>query len=133
MRRKYAGVIGAAFFSKSGRIVGAAALAMSLVACDQARKAEPVHMMQPKDEQLNCSDIKDEQQKNLKAVDGLLKRHADIVRGRYVAGFINFGLIGLLQGMMPDMSNTEKVEGRALIDRNERLDYLAQSKGCGET
>ena len=117
------------------RSVGWALLAvvLSLAACASEPPGSPVHMMQPGDEQLSCAEINTQIKANVTASVSLLELHKSIETGQIVGGFLNAGLIGaLLAAKMSDWNNVQQVEARALIDRNERLTYLARSKGCIE-
>ncbi len=110
------------------RLVALLAGLLGLVAC-AARPVTPIAMAQPGDEQLSCGELIRQKQANQQAVDDLLSRDKDVATGNVVKGVVIGGLLGTA---MMDLSNDEQIRARSLMDRNERLDLLAKTKGCRE-
>jgi hypothetical protein len=98
-----------------------------LMACSQPT-GQPVPMAQPGDEQLSCSEINAQMKSNLAASPDDSYR-----RGSIVAGALTGGVIGaVIAANTADQTDVGQVEARSLADRNERLAFLARSKGCSE-
>lgn len=103
--------------------------AFGLAAC-AARTVTPVTMAQAGDEQLSCSELSNQLNINQKTADDLLHKDKDVEAGnvaKITAGAVVPGL-----GLAADLSNEEQVKARSIIDRNERLNFLFQSKGCSK-
>lgn len=88
-------------------------------------------MTQPGDDGLDCAALTAQIAANqAAAADFLLKdrqvEEANTAKG--IGGAIP-GL-GLLLVMSTDLSNTEQIKARALIDRDQQLQFLASRKGC---
>ncbi len=81
-------------------------------------------MSQAGDEQLNCTQLNNQLAANARDVRELLKQDKAVERTNVVAGVLPLP-------MLMDFSNEEQVKARALLDRNEKLNYLAKTKGCG--
>jgi hypothetical protein len=90
-------------------------------------------MAQPGDEDLSCSSLTREIAANRGAATDFLRKDKQVENeniAKNVGGVIP-GL-GLLLIASTDLSNEEQIKARALIDRDERLNYLAKQKGCTE-
>lgn len=93
----------------------------------------PVSMVQSGDEQLSCSELNQQVTANVAAVDQLLREDKAVENGniaKNVGGVIP-GL-GLLLIASTDLSNAEQIKARAIIDRNERLNFLMTKRGCAQ-
>ena len=101
----------------------ALAAVLGLGAC-AAREVTPVAMSQPGDEQLGCAELNRQLAANEQDVRELLKQDKAVERTNIVAGVLPLP-------MLMDFSNEEQVKARALLDRNEKLNYLVKTKGCG--
>lgn len=77
-------------------------------------------MSQAGDEQLSCSQILAERDANLQAAKVFFKKDQDTEVANVFRSLL----------CCPDLSNDDQVRARALIDRNEKLTYLANTKGC---
>jgi hypothetical protein len=91
-------------------------------------------MTQVGDDQLSCPMVIEQIKANQSAAAEFLRRNK-LVEGENTAKVVVGGLlapIGLLLAASADMSNEDQVKARSLIDRNERLVFLAKSKGCTE-
>jgi hypothetical protein len=112
----------------------AAFLALAGAACLSgcaAKTVIPVQMAQPGDESLDCAALADQIAQNELLAADFLKKDKQVERlntARNVGGVIP-GL-GLLLVMSTDLSNDEQIRGRALVDRDERLRFLAKRKRC---
>ena len=98
--------------------------AMCCLGACAAREVTPVAMSQAGDEQLSCAELDKQRAANVQDIDELLKQDKAVERTNVVAGVLPLP-------MLMDFSNEEQVKARALLDRNERLNYLIKSKGCG--
>ena len=90
-----------------------------------------MHMAQPGDESLDCAALSQEIAKNTAAAEDFVKRDHKVEQAnavKTVGSAIPY--LGLLVMMSTDLSNKEQVEARALIDRDERLEFLAKQKNC---
>jgi hypothetical protein len=103
--------------------------ALGLAAC-AARTVTPVTMTQAGDEQLSCSQLSDQINVNQKTADDFLQKDKD-VQARNVAKITAAAVVPGL-GFSKDLSNEEQVKARSILDRNERLTFLFQSKGCNK-
>jgi hypothetical protein len=115
---------------ESARRIASAAIALWLCGC-AAREVTPVRMQQPGDDDLTCTQIDQQIADNLKAAQDFMKKDKSVENAniaKNVGGAIP-GL-GLLLVASTDLSNEEQIEGRAILDRNEQLTYLAKKKGC---
>lgn len=113
------------------KIVTAAA-ALCLAAC-AAPAVHPVSMSQSGDEQLSCPEIRQQLDANRRAADELLHKDRNTERengAKVVASAVP--IVGLFAAASIDFSNQEQIKARALIDRNEKLNYLSRTKGCSE-
>ncbi len=106
----------------SGSLAWLPALAATfcLAAC-AAREVTPVAMSQDGDEQLSCAELNKQCAANVQDINQLLKRDKAVERTNVVAGVLPLP-------MLMDFSNEEQVKARALLDRNERLNYLIKKK-----
>ncbi|HEY2835089.1 MAG TPA: hypothetical protein VGI89_00875 [Rhizomicrobium sp.] len=108
----------------------ALASAASLCGC-AARTVVPVQMAQAGDEALDCAALGREIAENEKAAAIFIKQDKRVEQAntaKNVGGAIP-GL-GLFLVLSTDLSNEEQIKARALIDRDERLRFLAKRKGC---
>ena len=88
-------------------------------------------MSQPGDETLSCEALHQELEKNTAAAEDFVRRdqgvrNANIVKN--VGGAIP--VVGILLVGSTDLSNKEQIQGRAILDRDERLAYLSKQKHC---
>ena len=93
----------------------------------------PIQMSQAGDDQLNCPELIEQINANRTAADEFVQKDKavqsmNIAKG--VVGVVLFGPLGLAIMDSSDMSHEDQVKGRSLIDRNEKLLYLAKNKGC---
>jgi len=104
-----------------GAPIGAAILAVTLCGCG-GRAAMPVSLVRDVDPQLGCEHLQAEYDNNARRSIELSGESAAKVGD-------NLGLL-LVSPLFLDLSDTQKVELKALIARNERLETLAAGKGC---
>lgn len=109
-------------WSKSFCLLSATAAILCMAAC-AAREVTPVAMSQAGDEQLSCTELNSQLAANVRDVHELLKQDKAVERTNIVAGVLPLP-------MLMDFSNEEQVKARALLDRNEKLNYLVKTKGC---
>lgn len=96
-----------------------------------AANVQPVHMVQAGDEALGCDALKQEITKNSAAAQKFIERDHQVSQAntaKVVGSAIPY--IGLLVLASSDLSNKEQVEARALIDRDEHLEFLSKQKNC---
>jgi hypothetical protein len=88
-------------------------------------------MTQPGDGALDCPAIKQEIAANTAAA-GEYQRQDKQVEAGNVAKNVGAAIpvVGIAIAGSTDLSNSEQIKGRALADRNERLEFLAKQKGC---
>jgi hypothetical protein len=106
------------------------AAALGFAAC-AATPAHPVAMTQEGDDQLSCPQIDYELHANAQAAEEQLRKDRSTERAntaKVISTAVPF--VGLVTGASIDLSNVEQIKARALLDRNERLTYLARTKGC---
>lgn len=104
--------------------------AIFLSAC-AAANVQPVHMVQPGDEALSCSALKQEIDKNSAAAQKFLERDHQVEQAntaKVMGSAIPY--LGILVFASSDLSNKEQVEARALIDRDQHLEFLSKQKNC---
>ena len=99
----------------------AAIAAVTLCGCG-GRAAMPVSVVRDIDPQLTCDHLQAEYDNNARRGVELSGESAEKVGD-------NLGLL-LVSPLFLDLSDTQKVELKALVDRNERLKTLAAAKGC---
>lgn len=112
------------------RLLFVAASAAFLLGC-AAAEVTPVRMAQPGDESLSCEALAQEIAKNTAAAEQFIKsdkgvENANIAKG--VGSAIPY--VGILLAASTDLSNKEQIQGRALVDRDERLTFLSKQKHC---
>jgi len=96
-----------------------------------AAKVTPVRMSQPGDENLSCEALKQEIEKNTAAAEDFVKRDQRVRDGNVAKGVGGaIPAVGILLIGSTDLSNKEQIQGRALVDRDERLTYLSKQKNC---
>lgn len=86
------------------------------------RVAQPVQLTRDIDPSLTCDHLKAEYDNNLKRRVELTGESADKVGN-------NIGIL-LVSPLFLDLSDTQKVEVKALLARNERLQQLAAKRQC---
>ena len=88
-------------------------------------------MSQPGDENLGCEARQQEIAKNTTAAEDFVRRDQG-VRNTNVAKGVGSAIpaVGILLIGSTDLSNKEQIQGRAIIDRDERLTYLSKQKHC---
>jgi hypothetical protein len=88
-------------------------------------------MSLPDDNQLSCAQIQQQLTDNEYAARKFLKQDKN-VESANTAKTIGSAVpyIGLLIAASADLSNTEQIKARALIDRDEHLTFLAKQKKC---
>lgn len=88
-------------------------------------------MTQPGDENLDCPTLKQQIEANRAAAEYFVRKDKQVENqntAKVVGGAIPF--IGILIASSTDLSNEEQIKGRALVDRDEQLTFLAKQKGC---
>lgn len=96
-----------------------------------AKEVMPIRMTQPGDENLDCQALKQQIEANRAAAEDFVRKDKQVENQnivKNVGGVIPF--IGILLVSSTDLSNEEQIKGRALVDRDERLTFLAKKKGC---
>ncbi len=99
-----------------------AAVAAAMLCGCGGRVALPVPLVRDIDPQLTCDHLQAEYDNNARRSLELSGESAAKVGD-------NLGLL-LVSPLFLDLSDTQKVELKALVDRNERLKTLAAGKGC---
>jgi hypothetical protein len=96
-----------------------------------AANVTPVRISQPGDENLSCEVLQQEIAKNAAAAEEFV-RNDKRVQNTNVAKGVGSAIpaIGILLIGSTDLSNKEQIQGRALVDRDERLTYLSKQKHC---
>jgi len=94
---------------------------LALAGCG-GRVAQPVQLTRAIDSSLTCDHLKAEYDNNLKRRIELTGESADKVGN-------NIGIL-LISPLFLDLSDTQKIEVKALLARNGRLEELAQGKQC---
>lgn len=91
----------------------------------------PVRMVQPGDENLDCPALKQQIEANRSAAEDFVRRDK-LVENQNIAKNVGsvIPFVGILLVSSTDLSNEEQIKGRALVDRDERLTFLAKQKGC---
>ena len=90
-----------------------------------------MRMTQPGDENLDCPTLKQQIEANRVAAEDFVRKDKQVEdqnTAKVVGGAIPF--IGILIASSTDLSNEEQIKGRALVDRDEELTFLARQKGC---
>jgi hypothetical protein len=106
------------------------AIATGLGGC-AAREVTPIRMAQPGDESLDCAALNQQIADNRAAVENFVKKDKRVEDGNTAKGIASaMPWVGLLAVASTDLSNEEQVKARALIDRDERLAFLAKQRGC---
>jgi len=96
-----------------------------------AANVTPVRMSQPGDEILSCDALRTEIAKNTAAAEAFVKSDKRVEDGNVAKGVGSaIPYIGILLMASSDLSNKEQIQGRALVDRDERLTYLSNQKHC---
>ena len=105
--------------------------ALCLSGC-AAKEVIPVKMAQAGDEDLDCPALKQQIEANRAAAEDFVRKDRQTKNGNIAktVGMAAIPYVGVLLAMSYDLSNEEQIEGRALVDRDERLTYLAKQKGC---
>ena len=92
-----------------------------LSAC-AGRTPDPVPLSDPNDEVLSCQDMEKEMEENRRAAMHLAGVVDEVESRNMVAAF------GL--PFIADLSDADRIEMRALVDRNRYLNLLHNSKDC---
>lgn len=110
-----------------------AAVSSCLCGC-AAKQVTPVAMSQAGDESLTCAEIAQELKINEADAEVLVRKDKRVMQGNVAknVGAAAIPYVGLLLAASTDLSNAEQIQARALIDRNEQLNYLAKQKGCNQ-
>jgi len=98
-----------------------------------AKEVIPVRMVQPGDEGLSCAALKEQITANRVAAADFVRKDKQVEQqnvAKNIGGAIP--VLGLFLVSSTDLSNEEQVKGRALVDRDEHLTFLAKQKGCTE-
>ncbi len=107
-----------------------AGCAIFLAAC-AAQPATPVRMSQPGDENLSCDALKQQIAENSAAAQKFMENDRQVSNGNIAKGVGGaIPALGLLLIASTDLSNKDQIEGRALVDRDERLTNLSKQKNC---
>ena len=115
------------------RIMATTAWLVACAAPRQVTHVTPVSMTQPGDEDLGCSALIQQMKSNRAAADEFLEDHQKVQTAnsaKMLAGVLFSPLIPILTA---DLSDKDKIMGRSLYDRNERLIFLARKKDCKES
>lgn len=104
---------------------------ISILSSCAAKQVDPVSMVQPGDAHLTCAEIKRQIAANGVAV-GKLLREDMAVENQNTAKSIGsvVPVAGIFIGASTDLSNEEQIKARALLDRNEHLNFLIAKNGC---
>ena len=105
------------------------ALLLLLAACG-ARQTTPVAMSQPGDEELSCDQIAAQISRNEAEAIRLIGEEEDVESGNVAAGVVAGALVAWPVLLAIDMSDAERIQYRALRDRNTNLGRLQQQQGC---
>jgi hypothetical protein len=90
-----------------------------------------IKMSQPGDENLSCEAINEQLASNSAAAQKFLAQDRKVANTNIVKGVgAAIPWVGPLVMASADLSNKEQVEARALIDRDERLEFLSKKKNC---
>lgn len=98
------------------------ALSFLMLAGCGGRVAQPVQLTRAVDPSLTCDHLKAEYDNNLKRRVELTGESADKVGN-------NIGIL-LISPLFLDLSDTQKIEVKALLARNGRLEELARGRQC---
>jgi len=88
-------------------------------------------MSQPGDESLSCDALKLQITQNDQAAQKFMQKDQQVEGAnaiKHVGGVVPF--IGPLISGSTDLSNKEQIQARALVDRDERLQFLSKQKNC---
>src|SRR5258706_4309323 len=102
-----------------------------LSAC-AAREVTPVAMSQAGDENLNCADLSHQLSANQSDIQTFVRKDKRVMDDNVAKNVAGAAIpwVGLLLIASTDLSNVEQIRARALIDRNQQLNFLAKQKGC---
>lgn len=112
-----------------------ALMVLCLAAC-ATRPVTPVSMSQAGDLELGCADLSAQLKANEAQAAEFLHAHGETEKSNatkqaVIPAAVFLALpIAILMSASTDYSAADQVQARALIDRNERLGYLAQQRGC---
>lgn len=89
-------------------------------------------MAQPGDESLTCAALKDQLAANEAAAQDFIHKDRQVKQGNVTKVIVGAAIpyVGLLLAASYNLSNEEQIKGRALVDRDEQLNFLAKQKGC---
>ena len=89
-------------------------------------------MAQPGDADLSCAALKDQIAANEAAAQDFVRQDRQVKQGNVTKVIVSAAIpyVGLLLAGSYNLSNEEQIKGRALVDRDEQLNFLAKQKGC---
>jgi len=96
-----------------------------------AQQVTPMAMTQPGDEQLSCAELAQQIAANRASAEEFVKKDKQVDAAnvaKNVGSVIPF--LGLALMASTDLSESEQVKARALVDRDERLNDLSKRKNC---
>jgi hypothetical protein len=98
-----------------------------------AQTVTPVAMVQPGDDQLGCRAIIEQLKANRADADEFLRKNKQVEQDNTAKIVVGSVLpVGLLLMASVDLSNSEQIKARAIIDRNQQLEFMAKQRGCTE-
>lgn len=109
-------------------------LAGALCLCGCAAKpVTPVQMAQPGDESLGCPELRRQIAENRSEAQKYFRKDKNVENGN-TAKTVGSAIpgLGILLAASIDLSNVEQIKARAMVDRDERLTFLARQKNCAE-
>lgn len=89
-------------------------------------------MAQPGDADLSCAALKDQIAANEAAAQDFVRQDRQVKQGNVTKVIVSAAIpyVGLLLAGSYNLSNEEQIKGRALVDRDEHLKFLAKKRGC---
>ncbi len=90
-------------------------------------------MAQPGDESLSCPELQRQIVENRAEAQKYFRKDKDVENGN-TAKTVGSAIpgLGILLAASIDLSNVEQIKARAMVDRDERLTFLARQKNCTE-
>jgi len=83
-------------------------------------------MRQPGDDTLSCANLLQQRSANEADAAAMLRKQKQTNTGN-VAAVV---LLGILGAAAANFSESDKIQARALLDRNEQINYLLKKQGC---
>lgn len=124
-------VLKRAYHQASPIKVFVALVGATMLASCATRQVDPVHMVQAGDANLTCMQLDAQLGANEAAAREFLKKDKQVEQGNTAK---NIGsaipMVGVFLLASTDLSNSEQIKARALMDRDEQLKYLKKRKGC---